>query len=232
MAVQLDGRTAPGYNPLESAQGGIMTLHDPQATEQALGILRKADNFQWYVLPLFVFALYVYFSQLSKKNYKAVASGLCLYAIHWLFEIMNALIRHFSGHALWTVPAGTSYLLLVGVGIELSLMFSVAGVVAALMLPSDPKARILGMNSRLFVGLFNAALASILEIFLASTPAFVWVYPWWNALTVGVFVYVPFFVTSAFCHDWKPRTQRIVIGSVFGLDAALLLLFALVLKWI
>jgi hypothetical protein len=29
--------------------------------------------------------------------------------VHWLFEIGNALIQRFSGHALWTVPAGTSY---------------------------------------------------------------------------------------------------------------------------
>src|SRR5512145_190110 len=139
-----------------------LTLHHPEATAQALSILRKTSNFQWYVLPLLILALYLYLSEIQKKEYKVVASGLCLYGIHWLFEIANGLIRHFWGHALWTVPTGTSYLLLVGVGIELSLMFSVAGLVAAKMLPEDPDAKIIGINSRVFIGVFNALIASLL----------------------------------------------------------------------
>jgi hypothetical protein len=209
-----------------------VNLHNPEATRAALAILRKGDNFQWYVIPILILVLYIYFSELQKKNYKGIAAGLSLYAVHWFFEILNALIQRFSGHALWTVPTGTSFLILVGVGIEISLMFSVAGLVGSKLLPEDPKAKILGINSRLFVGLFNAGLAAGLEIFLAMTPAFVWVYPWWNALTVFILVYIPFFVVSAFCHDWKPRTQKIFIASLFGLDALMFVVFALVLRWI
>lgn len=209
-----------------------IVLNHPEATAKALSILRKPENFQWYVLPLLILVLYVYFTEIQKKEYKVVATGLCLYGIHWLFEIGNGLVRHFWGHALWTVPTGTSYLLLVGVGIELSLMFALAGVVTAKMLPEDPDAKIIGINSRLFIGVFNALLASLLEIPLSMTPAFVWVYPWWNALTVGVFVYLPFFVVSAFCHDWPPAVQKIVIGVLFGVDALAMLVFAGILRWI
>jgi hypothetical protein len=209
-----------------------LTLHHPEATAQALSILRKTGNFQWYVLPLLILVLYLYVSEIQKKEYKLVAAGLCLYGIHWLFEIANGLIQHFWGHALWTVPTGTSFLLLVGVGIELSLMFAVVGIVGAKMLPEDPDAKIIGINSRVFIGVFNALIASLLEILLVMTPAFVWVYPWWNALTVGVFVYLPFFVVSAFCHDWPPLVQKIVIGAIFGIDALALLVFAGILRWI
>jgi len=45
------------------------------------------------------------------------------------------LVQYFSGHALWTVPEGTAFLLLVGVGVELSLMFSIAGLVMSNFLP-------------------------------------------------------------------------------------------------
>jgi hypothetical protein len=209
-----------------------MELNNPQGTEQALRMLRNGENFQWYFIPLFAFVVYVYFSEIEKKNWKAVAAGLSLYATHWFFEIVNALIQHFSGHALWTVPTGTSFLLLVGVGWELSMMFAAAGVIFAKILPKDPKMKILGINNRVAIAVGNAAFFSVFEIFLARTPAFLWVYPWWGALPVFVAVYVPFFLMSNFAYDWKPRTQRIVIGSLAGLDAAAMIVFAGILKWI
>jgi hypothetical protein len=209
-----------------------MQLFHPEATDKALSILRNGSNFQWYVIPLFALVVYLYLNEAGKKNWKGIAAGLSLYAVHWFYEIGNALIQHFSGHALWTVPTGTSYLLLIGVGIELSLMFAVAGLVLSKLLPADPKAKILGINNRIFLAVANAALYSLIEIFLASTPSFVWVYPWWGAFPVFVTVYIPFFVVSFLCYDWKPKVQRIFIGALFGIDAAALFVFAGVLGWI
>ena len=162
-----------------------------------------------------------------------MAAGLALYMVHWFYEILNALIQHFSGHALWTVPTGTAYLLLIGVGIELSLMFSVAGLAASKLLPEDKNMKILGVNNRIVFAVGNAALAGILEIFLATTPAFAWVYPWWGAFPVFLTVYVPFFLAAFYCYDWKPALQRRkFIGGMFGLNAAALILFAGILHWI
>ncbi|MCF2140586.1 MAG: hypothetical protein K9W44_11080 [Candidatus Lokiarchaeota archaeon] len=203
----------------------LFELNNPEATQQALNILRKGDNFQWYVIFMLVIVMYIYFSEIGKKNWKIIASGLTLYGIHWFVEIVNALIQHFSGHALWTVPKGTALLLLVGVGVELSLMFSIAGIAVAKMLPEDPKEKIFGIPNRLFYGLFNAAFASILEIFLVMTPTFVWVYPWWGALTVFITVYIPFFCGATYAYDWKPKTRRIVIGSIWAVDFIMLLIF-------
>lgn len=209
-----------------------MNLNNPEATSQALALLRNGQPFQWYVITLLALVVYVYFNEISKKNWKGVAAGLSLYMVHWFVEIANALVQHFSGHALWTVPTGTAFLLLIGVGVELSLMFSIAGLVFSKLLPADPKTRLLGINNRLVFAIANAAFFSIFEIFLVKTPAFVWVYPWWGALTVFISVYIPFFVVSMFCHDWKPRTQIAVIGSLFAINAAAIILFAGVLGWI
>jgi len=142
------------------------------------------------------------------------------------------LIQHFAGHALWTIPTGTAFLLLVGLGIELSLMFSIAGLAASKLLPADPKVKIFGIPNRLFFGIMNAGLASIIEIFLVMTPTFVWVWEWWNALTVFVFVYIPFFVTACYAYDWSPKKQKLVIGSLFAINAILLVIFAGILHWI
>jgi len=207
-------------------------MNQPELTQQALSILRAGDNFNWMVITLLALVIYVYTNEYSKGNFKGIAAGLSLYLLHWFYEIVNALIQHFSGHALWTVPSGTSFLLLVGVGIELSFMFVIAGLLLSKSLPEDPKTKILGINNRIFMAVANAALFSVIEIFLAKTPAFHWVYPWWGALPVFITVYIPFFVVSFLCHDWKPKTQRKVISSLFVVDALMLVVFAGILKWI
>lgn len=207
-------------------------MNQPELTQQALSILRSGENFQWYVIPLLALVIYVYTNEISKKNWKGIAAGLSLYLVHWFYEIANALIQYGSGHALWTVPAGTSFLILIGVGIELSLMFSIAGLVMSKILPENPRIKILGINNRIFFAVVNAALFSIIEIFLAMTPAFHWVYPWWGALPVFITVYIPFFVISFLCYDWKPKTQVAVIAALFTVDALMMIIFAGILKWI
>ncbi len=209
-----------------------MELFRPEATEQALSILRTGDNFNWTVITLLAFVVFVYMSEIEKKNWKAVAAGLALYMTHWFFEIANALICKFSGHALWTVSGGTSFLILVGVGIELSFMFSVAGIILTKLLPEDPKQKILGIGSRWFFAIANAALFSTIEIFLARTPAFIWVYPWWGALPVFVLVYIPFFLAANYAYYWDKKKQIRFIGGLFILNVILMIVFAGILKWI
>ena len=207
-------------------------MNQPELTQQALtscAVERIFSGMSFHCLPWFI---YVYTNEISKKNWKGIAAGLSLYLVHWFYEIVNALIQYASGHALWTVPTGTSFLLLIGVGIELSLMFSVAGLVLSKVLPEDPKMKILGVNNRIFFAVVNAALFSIIEIFLAKTPAFHWVYSWWGAVPVFITVYIPFFVVSFLCYDWKPKVQRIVIGALFIVDALMMIVFAGILKWI
>jgi hypothetical protein len=111
-------------------------------------------------------------------------------------------------------------------------MFSIAGLIFSKILPEDPKAKILGINNRLFIAIGNAAFFSVFEIFLVKTKVFVWVYPWWGALTVFITVYVPFWVVSMYCYDWAPKTQKMVIGSMFAVNALMIVVFAGILGWI
>jgi len=75
-------------------------MNSSEITQQAQALLRNGENFQWYVIPLLAAVVYAYANEFTKKNYKGIAAGLALYGVHWFFEILNALIKHFSGNAL------------------------------------------------------------------------------------------------------------------------------------
>ena len=92
----------------------------PAAAEAAIAAVRGPSNVQWTTRALFALVLIVYASEIKAKNYKAVAAALTLYSIHWLYEIANAVICKLTGYALWTVsPESTSFILLIGVSVEL-----------------------------------------------------------------------------------------------------------------
>lgn len=102
------------------------------------------------------------------------------------------------------------------------MMFSVAGLGTHMLLPEDPKKKILGINNRILFAIANSILFGAVEIFLAGTPAFIWVYPWWGAVPVTVTVYIPFFLAAYLVPDAKPKTQKIFIGGLAALNALLL----------
>jgi hypothetical protein len=209
-----------------------MNLNDPEVTQTALHLLRNSEPAHWNIALHLAVVLYVYVNEWKNRNYGVVASGLTLVGCQWAYEIANALFQHFTGHAVWTVPAGTDFLILIGVGVEISFMFAIAGVVFSKMMPEDPKARILGMNNRLFCGIAYALFFSVAETFFIWTPTFTWVYPWWGVLPVFATVYVPYWVLAMSARDWRPTTQRRVIGSLFAADAFALVVFAGILGWI
>jgi hypothetical protein len=152
--------------------------------------------------------------------------------LHWTAEIVNGLIQHFSGHALWTIPEGTAFLLLIGVGVELSFMFAIMGLVFSMLLPDKPKVKVLGVPNRVFFAVVNAVVCSIAELILSKTPFFVWIYPWWGVVPVFFLFYVPAFLVSMYSFDWKRKTQKVVIGTMFGINVVMLIVFAGILGWI
>ena len=191
--------------------------------DMARNAVRSTGNFHWSFIPLLAFVVYVYATEYQRKNFSCIVAGLALYMVHWLYEIANAIICAVTGYALWTVSAeSTSFILLIGVSWELSMMFSIAGLATHKLLPEDPQKRIFGINNRILFAVANAALFSLIEIFLASTPAFIWVYPWWGALPVFITTYIPFFLAAFLVPDAKPKTQKIFIGGLAALNALLL----------
>lgn len=70
-----------------------------EASRQMLAALRKTDNLQWYVVPLLLLIIYIYISEIEKKNTSAVYLGLYSLGSGWVLEIVNALVLHFTGRA-------------------------------------------------------------------------------------------------------------------------------------
>lgn len=200
---------------------------DP-ANEAAAGLandaVRSTANFNWTFITIFAIIIFIYGTELKNKNYKGLVAALSLYGVHWLYEILNAIIQSATGFALWTVsPESTSFILLVGVSWELSMMFSIAGLAMSKLLPDDPTKKILGMNNRVLFAIGNAAFFGLFEIFLAGTPAFLWTYPWWGAIPVFVTTYIPFFLAAFLMYDALPKTQKIFLSITWGLVAILLI---------
>ena len=193
------------------------------AADAAKAAVRSTANFDWTFIALLALVLCgVYIPQIKKKNWNAVFAALALYGVHWIYEIANAVICHFTGYALWHVsPESTSFILLVGVCWELSMMFSIAGFTAEL-LPEDKNKKILGIPNRIVFAIGSALGFSLFEIFLSSTPAFIWVYKWWGFLPVFITTYIPFFLASYLIYDAKRSTQKRFCGILWIAVAVLL----------
>src|SRR5690349_5161931 len=106
------------------------------STIQALSTLRQAEHFQWAIVPIFGVVIYFYCIEIGKKNWNTLAAALGFYAIEWIAEIINALWLHFSGFApLWSETGTSSYLILVGINLETTLLFLLLGLALAKVLP-------------------------------------------------------------------------------------------------
>ena len=194
------------------------------AAQAAIDAVRSTDNFDWTFIALLALVVCgVYIPRIRDKKWNAIFAALALYGVHWFYEIMNAVICHFSGYALWHVsPESTSWIILVGVCWELSMMFSIAGFTAEL-LPEDKDMKILGINNRIVFAIGSALGFSLFEIFLSSTPAFIWVYKWWGFLPVFITTYIPFFLASYLIYDAKRETQKKFCGVLWAVDALLMI---------
>lgn len=194
--------------------------------------VRSTDNFNWTFIFILAVVFYVYWSEIHKKNYQAVFAGLALYGVHWLYEIMNAIIAKASGYPLWAVSNdSTTFILLIGVSWELSMMFSLAGIISFKMMPQDrtkryfAKGKFKGISCKLMVALEMALLFALFESFLAATAGgskFIWVYPWWGVIPVFITTYIPFFLASNYVPDMKPKVRNIFLIAEWGLVALLL----------
>ena len=193
--------------------------------------VRNTDNFNWTFIFILAVVFYVYWTEIQKKNWAVVTAGLALYGVHWLYEIGNAVIAHVFGYPLWSVSnASTTFILLIGVCWELSMMFSLAGIISFKMMPEDRTRRYFakngkgGISCKLLGALEMALLFALVESFLAATSnhSFIWVYKWWGVLPVFVTTYIPFFLASNYVPDMKPRARKTFLIVEWALVALLL----------
>ena len=205
-----------------------------EAMDAVNGIsVRSTAYFNWTFIFILAVVFYVYWSELHKKNYPIVFAGLALYGVHWLYEIANAIIAKCSGYPLWAVSNKSStFVLLIGVSWELSMMFSLAGIISFKMLPADRNKRYFsrdgkgGIPCKLVGAISMALLFALFESFLAATTnwSFIWVYKWWGVIPVFITTYIPFFLASNYVCDWKPKLRKWFLIGLWGTVALLLVI--------
>jgi len=208
-----------------------------EASQQALKILRDASLFQWYLIPLFAFVVYVYAVEVERRNWSCIFAGLAFYGMDLFNETWNALVLHITDRsAVWTTPGDTAYLIFVGLTIEISVMFAVSGVIFTKMLPADKSLRILGVPNRWFFAVANAIFCVFVEVLLNRADVLVWEYPWWNFPNVGLIFlvgYLPFMAVSFWVYDMeKIRNKIATVLVIYGVDLTAIGVFAGVLGWI
>jgi hypothetical protein len=205
-----------------------------QATEAAEGLLRNPAGFQWSTVTLVGFVTYVYSVEIERRRWDVVLAGLAFWLMDGFNEIANSVILHASGRsALWTVTGHTSYLILIGLTIEISFLFLVAGVCFVKQLPADRTLRILGVNNRILLALAWSVFCVFVEVLLHSMGVFHWDYWWWNfpfVPLIVVFGYLTFFGIAAWVYDMgnDHRRQLRVVASLAAVDAAGVAVFGLV----
>ena len=195
--------------------------------------VRSTENFNWTFIFILSVVFYVYWTEIHKKNTEVVCAGLALYGVHWLYEICNAVIGKITGYPLWSVSnESTTFILLIGVCWELSMMFSIAGMISFKMLPQDRTKRYFarngkgGISCKLAGALEMALLFALVESFLAATSnhSFIWVYKWWGVLPVFITTYIPFFIASNYVPDLEPGKRTKYLACLWGLVALLLII--------
>jgi hypothetical protein len=208
-----------------------------ESAQQALSILRDGSQFVWYVIPLFAIVVYVYAVEVERRNWDLFFAGLAFWGMDWFNEIWNSLVFHFTGYApVWGAPGQTAYLILIGLNIEISFMFAIAGITFGKMLLPDKKTKILGIPNRLFFAITGAAFCVFVEILLNSIGALTWDYPWWSASApwlIFLFGYLTFFLVSFWIHDMQSiKSKAITVGVIFAVDIVAILVFGVMLQWI
>ena len=211
--------------------GVVQYVHDAER------ILRDASQFRWYTVTLLVLVMYVYSVEVERRRWDIAFAGLAFWLADWFNEVVNALILQFSDRApLWAVTGSTSYLILIGLCIEICFMFAIGGIVYVKSLPPDPAVRILGMPNRLAIGLGFSIVAVGVEVLLNETGYFHWDYWWWNwpfVPLIVVFGYLWFFMIAAYVFDMRDtRRQARFVGAFAAFDLALILVCGPLLGWI
>lgn len=202
-------------------------------TESALEVLRKPQlTMQWYIIPLFLVVFYIVGKELKEKNYSVVLGGVALWLVDVFNEIWNSYVCFFSGYApVWGTPAsvgGSAWLLLIGYNIEISFMFLLMGMAACNMLLPDKKAKILGINNRIFIAVCLTTAAVIVECFLNFCGVLTWEWPFWQRKVpwlLWLIGYLPFFCAAFYVHDRPTMKGKFkALGVLAGVDVVLLIL--------
>lgn len=209
----------------------------PQFTREAERLLRAPGMFDWSTVTLLALAVYVYAVEAQQSNWSVILAGLAFWLMDWFNEIVNALVLHFDRHAaLWTVTGHSSFVILIGLTVEISLFFAINGVVFAKLLPADRALRILGVPNRWAISIGLSLVSVGVELLLHADGVFHWYYWWWNVASfpvIVIFGYLTFYVVSFSVYDTPRMARKLqVVGGLAALDLVGGLVFGPLLGWI
>jgi hypothetical protein len=199
----------------------------------ARSMLRDASHFGWSTIMFLAIVVYIYTVEVEHRRWAVVLAGLALWLMDWFNELVNSAVLHLTDHAaLWTVTGHTSYLILIGLSVEISLFFAILGIIFVKVLPPDPRQRYLGVPNRI-VFVVGFSLVSVgVEVVLHAFGVLHWAYWWWNVPFIPmivIFGYATFFAVAAWVFDMgaNHRKQLMVVGGIAAVDAVLALGFGI-----
>jgi hypothetical protein len=206
-------------------------------TLQAEQLVRDPALFKWYAVALLAFVIYAYANEVERGRWDVIAAGAAVWLADWFNEIVNALVLEATDRApLWAATGETAYQFLVGLNVEISFMFALAGIVYAKLLPADRAVRILGMPNRLAIALGLSIVSVVVELFLHETGTFHWEYWWWNTPFVPlivVFGYLWFYLYAAWVYDAPTARQRWRrLGGLAAINVTMALVFGVGFGWL
>lgn len=207
-----------------------------QASERAVALLRDPANLQWYIVPLLAFVVYTYVAEARNKNWDIVLAGLLYCTAEFAWEMFNGLVLFFSGYAaLWSAPSNNSYLIFVGLNVEIMFMFSIAGLILTKSLPEDKSEKMLGISSRILIPALFGGFCVFVEIMLNKAGLLVWDWWWWSwpHIYLILFVYIAPFYLLTWVHDNLSTGTK--VKWLFGwiiFDSICWLIFVRWLGWI
>ena len=207
------------------------------STLKAEHLVRDPSLFKWYAVALLAFVVYAYANEVERGRFDVIAAGLAVWIADWFNEIVNALVLQATDRApLWATTGPTAYQFLVGLNVEISFMFALAGIVYAKLLPADRGVRIRGLPNRLAIALSLSLVSVAVEVFLHAAGVFHWEYWWWNVASLPVIVvfgYLWFYLYAAWVYDAPTARKRWTrLGVLGAIDVAMGLVFGVALGWL
>jgi hypothetical protein len=207
-------------------------------TVRALDQVRNPSLLNWSIIALLGIASYIYTLEVQARRWPVVFAGIGFFLMDIFNEVVNTLFLHFNQtQAVWTTTGGTAYQPLIGLTVEIMFTFSIAGIAFVKALPVDRSEKILGINNRLFFVIAFSLFSVFVEVLLHAGGIFHWYYWWWNWPFVPLIVilgYMPFYGIAAWLYDMgdNVKKQATVVGSVFAIDATLIIVCGLILGWL
>jgi hypothetical protein len=206
-------------------------------TIEAERLLRAPGRLEWSTVTLLSLVIYVYAVEIERRNWDAVLAGITFWLMDWSNEIINALFLHFDGHAaLWTVTGTSSFVILIGLNIEISLFFAINGIIFVKLLLPDRRERILGIPNRWAIATGLSVFSVGVEMLLHADGIFHWYYSWWNVASfpvIIVFGYLTFYIVTFWVYDMTSRARQLkTVGGLASIVLAAGLIFGPILGWL